>query len=303
VQLDLLVVGDCNPDLLISGATDPQFGQVERIVDDARLLVGGSGAIMACGAARLGLRTGLVSLVGDDAFGRFMRESLVERGVDIAGVAIDAGQRTGLSTIFVRGEDRGILTFLGTIPRLSAAAIDRGLLRTARHVHVSSFFLLHRLRPDVAALLAEARAAGATTSLDPNWDPREEWDRGLQRAVRELDLLFVNGEEAKRIAGIVDVEEAARTLAAHGPRVVVKLGSDGALAVEADTVVRAPALAVEVVDAVGAGDSFNAGYLAALLGGRDAAHCLRLACACGSLSTRAAGGTAAQPRLDEATAQ
>jgi sugar/nucleoside kinase (ribokinase family) len=164
-------------------------------------------------------------------------------------------------------------------------------------------FLLDMLRPDVAALLAEARADGATTSLDPNWDPLEEWDHGLQRAVGELDVLFVNGEEAKRIAGVLEVEEAARTLAARGPRVVVKLGGEGALAVEADTVLRAPALAVEVVDAVGAGDSFNAGYLAALLGGRDATYCLRLACACGSLSTRAAGGTAAQPTLDEAIEQ
>jgi sugar/nucleoside kinase (ribokinase family) len=303
VQLDLLVVGDCNPDLLISGATETQFGQVERIVDDARLLVGGSAAITACGAARLGLRTGLLSLVGDDAFGRFMAESLVERGVDISGVAVDAGQRTGVSIIFVRGEDRGILTFPGTIPRLSVAAIDPGALRRARHVHVSSFFLLHGLCTDIAALLAEARAAGATTSLDPNWDPEEEWDHGVRRALRELDLFFVNGEEAKRIAGVGDVENAARTLATFGPRVVVKLGSDGALAVEEDTVLRAEALPADLADTVGAGDSFNAGYLAGFLDGRDAASCLRLACACGSLSTRAAGGTAAQPTLDEATAQ
>jgi sugar/nucleoside kinase (ribokinase family) len=170
-------------------------------------------------------------------------------------------------------------------------------------VHISSFFLLHGLRTDAAGLLAEARAAGATTSLDPNWDPDEDWDHGLQRALRELDVLFANGEEAKRIAGVGDVENAARTLASAGTRVVVKLGSEGALAVEADTVLRARALEVDVVDTVGAGDSFNAGFLAGFLDGRDAKDCLGLACVCGSLSTRAAGGTAAQPTLVEATAR
>jgi sugar/nucleoside kinase (ribokinase family) len=298
--LDLLVLGDCNPDLLVAGAAEPAFGQVERIVDDAELAIGGSAAITACGAARLGLRTGLVGVVGDDFLGRFMRETVAECGVEISGVVIDGARRTGISVVLVRGDDRAILTALGTIPELSADVVDRATLRSARHVHVSSYFLLHRLRETLPVLLGEARAAGATVSVDPNWDPREEWDGGLLEALRHVDVLFANTEEVRRIAGEDDAETAARKLAARGPQTVVKLGAEGALAVRDAELVRAPALRVNVVDTVGAGDSFDAGFLAGLLSGRSLEASLALACACGSLSARAPGGTAAQPTLAEA---
>ncbi len=276
--LDLLVLGDCNPDLLLSGgAVEPAFGQIERVVEEAKLVIGGSGAITACGAARLGLRAGLVAVVGDDTFGRFMQESLAQRGVDVSGIAVDGERPTGVSVVLVRGPDRAILTALGTIPELSAAVVD-----------------------DEPALLSSARAAGATTSIDPNWDPREEWDGGLLDALADTDVLLVNGEEAKQIAGEDDVEAAAQKLAERGPLVVVKLGEDGAVAVSGASVVRAPAIPLEVVDTVGAGDSFDAGFLAGFLGGRPLEDSLALACACGSLSIRAGGGTDGQPTLAQA---
>jgi len=299
-ELDLLVLGDCNPDLLLTGAPAAEFGQRERIVEDAKLVIGGSGAITACGAARLGLRTGLIGVVGDDFFGRFMRESLADRGVDISGLLVEGERPTGVSVVLVRGEDRAILTALGTVEDLSPRGFERAGLR-ARHLHVSSFFLQRRLRGELSSLLAAVRAAGATTSIDSNWDPDEEWDGGLLDALRETDILFANGEEVKRIACAEDVEAAARTLAASDPLVVVKLGRDGAIAVAGEEVTHAAALEVDVVDTVGAGDSFDAGFLAGFLDARSLEQSLALACACGSLSTRAAGGTAAQPTLPEAT--
>jgi sugar/nucleoside kinase (ribokinase family) len=298
--LDLVVLGDCNPDLLVTGAAEPEFSQVERLVDDARLVIGGSAAITACGAARLGLRTGLVGLVGADYLGRFMRESLAERGVDVTGLTVDDERPTGISVVLVREDDRAILTALGTISELSSDAVDRVALRDARHLHVSSFFLQDRLRDDLPSLLAEVRAAGSTVSIDPNWDPREEWNGGLLETLRGTDILFANAEEVRRIAAENQVEAAARKLAESGPLVVVKRGGDGAFAVSGGKVIRASALRVDVADTVGAGDSFNAGFLAAFLSGSPVADALALACACGSLSTRAAGGTAAQPTLAEA---
>lgn len=299
-MLDLVVLGDCNPDLVVTGAAEPEFGQVERLVDDARLVIGGSAAITACGAARLGLRTGLVGVVGADYLGRFMRESLAERGVDVTGLSVDAERPTGISVVLVREDDRAILTAPGTISELSSDAVDRVALRDARHLHVSSFFLQDRLRDDLPSLLAEVRAAGSTVSMDPNWDPREEWNGGLLETLPGMDILFANAEEVRRIAAENQVEAAARKLSESGPLVVVKRGGDGAFAVSGAEVIRAPALRVDVADTVGAGDSFNAGFLAAFLSGSPVADALALACACGSLSTRAAGGTAAQPTLAEA---
>jgi sugar/nucleoside kinase (ribokinase family) len=118
--------------------------------------------------------------------------------------------------------------------------------------------------------------------------------------LREVDLLFANEEEVRRIAREDDVESAARKLAQLGPRVVVKLGAVGALAVRDAALVRASAPRVEVVDTVGAGDSCDAGFLAGFLSERSDEESLELACACGALSTRAAGGTAAQPTLSGA---
>jgi sugar/nucleoside kinase (ribokinase family) len=281
---------------------EPAFGQVERIVEQARLVVGGSGAITACGATRLGLRTALAAVIGDDLFGRFMLDALAAREVDVSGVVVDSERPTGVSVVLVRSEDRAILTALGTIDALSPDRVDSRLLRSSRHVHVSSFFLQYDLRPGLGALLHEARAAGASTSLDPNWDPREEWSGGVLDLLASLDVLLLNAEEARRIAEVEDVESAARTLSGHGPTVVVKLGGGGALGLAGGHLARAEALPVAVVDTVGAGDTFDAGFLTGMLTGRSLEQSLELAAVCGSLSTRAAGGTAAQPTLAEALA-
>jgi sugar/nucleoside kinase (ribokinase family) len=302
-DIDLLVLGDCNPDLILrGGAVEPAFGQAERLIDSADLTIGGSGAITACAAARLGLRTAIAGVLGDDEFGRFMVDALRERGVETTGLVVDTRARTGLSVILSRDQDRAILTFPGAIAALEIGAIDPALLARARHVHVSSFFLQTALTPGLGPVLGEVRRRGGTTSIDPNWDPSERWDGGLLELLEEVDVLLPNAVEAVRIADGVDPFEAAQRLAALGPLVAVKLGADGALAARAgaDLVnVRAPVVAA-ALDAVGAGDSFDAGVLAALLDGQPVERALALGCVCGALSTRAVGGTAAQPTLAEA---
>ncbi len=290
-MLDLLVIGDCNPDLLVSGGdVVPAFGQREKVVGDARLVVGGSAAITACGAARLGLATGMAAVVGDDLFGRFMLDSLAERGVDVTGCAVDPAVPTGLTVALIDGGDRAMLTASGTIRTLAAEHLSEGLLAGARHVHVGSYYLLDRLRPDLPRLLAVARTAGAGISIDPQGDATGAWGGGLRELLPAIDILFVNEDE----------ERALRP--AGCPLVVVKMGERGAAVRWADGELRVPAFSVDSVDATGAGDSFDAGFLAARLAGEGLEHSLRLACACGALSTRAMGGTAGQPTLDQARA-
>src|SRR5262245_51291004 len=138
---DLVVLGDCNPDLLLGGDVVPRFRQAEQLLDVAEFAIGGSGAIVAAGGARLGLRVALVALVGDDALGHIQLEALRARGVDLSGVVVSPTASTGLSVILSTGDDRAILTKLGAIGALRAESVDRELLRGARHVHVSSYFL------------------------------------------------------------------------------------------------------------------------------------------------------------------
>ncbi len=289
MAFDLLVVGDCNPDLvLVGGDVVPEFGQREKLVESARLVVGGSAAIVACGAARLGLDTAFVGAVGDDLLGTFMLDALADRGVDVSGCIVDSDVPTGVTVALVRGDDRAILTAPGAIPALTAAAIDRDLLRASRHLHIASFHLLDGLRPGLEGLVAEAHDAGLTVSLDPQGDPGGGDTALLTRLAGQVDVLFVNEQEDAAL------EPAGCRL------VVVKRGARGALARKAGKVVEASPPHVEAVDATGAGDSFDAGFLAARLAGEAVPAALALACACGALSTRELGGTAAQPTLAEA---
>jgi sugar/nucleoside kinase (ribokinase family) len=298
------MLGDANPDLVLTGDVEPAFGQAERLVDDARLTIGGSGAIAACGAARLGLSVAVCAVVGDDLFGRWMRERLAARGVLVDGLVVDPTRPTGLTVVLAKEQDRAILTHLGAISQLRADVVNRTLLEGARHVHVSSVFLQRALAPDLPRLFEEAHARGATTSLDPNWDPMEAWDGGLAETLAHTDVFLPNAAEAARIAGVGDVEEAARRLAQTAGLVVVKRGPDGAIAVAAggETFVTADGIRADPVDATGAGDAFDAGFLAAWLEGAPLDRALAVANACGALSTRALGGVDGQPTMDEALA-
>ncbi len=301
-DFDLLVLGDCNPDLLVTGDAEPVFGQAEKVVEDARLVVGGSGAIAACGAARLGLRTAFAGVVGDDAFGSFMLEALSEHGVDARGVLVDPNRPTGVSIVLARGEDRATLTSLGTIGDLRAGSVAPDLVRSSRHVHVSSYYLQRGLQRDLPGLFEEAHGVGASTSIDPNWDPADEWDAGLLALLEKTDVFFPNSNEAREITGVDDIDVAAEALASRGTVVAVKFGQGGGLAMWGDEVVRSEAIPATVVDTTGAGDSFDAGFIAGRLAGWPLGRCLALAVACGSLSTRGIGGTAAQPTMDVALA-
>lgn len=302
-EFDLLVVGEINPDLILRGAdVTPAFGQAEKLVEAATLTIGSSSAIMACGAARLGLRTAFLGVVGDDPFGRFMLEAMATRDVDTSACLIDQAQHTGLSIILSQPSDRAILTHLGTISALRFDQIDLSLLERSRHLHVGSFFLLDRLQPDLGKLFRQAHQQGLSTSLDTNWDPKGRWDGGLNRVWPECDLFLPNEAEARHIEKCESLDQALEALAAQVPTLAVKLGAAGGLACEGGRTVRAPSLSVEVVDTTGAGDSFDAGFLYGYLNGWPLQSSLELACGCGSLSTRAPGGTDAQPTLTEALA-
>ena len=116
---DLVILGDVNPDFVLHGGeVVPAFGQAERIVEHADLVMGGSGGILACGAGRLGLRVAIVGVVGDDLFGRFSLEELAARGVDTSGVIVDAAKSTGVTVVLSAPRDRASLTMRGSIADL-----------------------------------------------------------------------------------------------------------------------------------------------------------------------------------------
>jgi ribokinase len=295
---DVLVIGEANPDLVLTGDVVPAFGQAETLVDSADLVLGGSAAIVACGLARLGVATALAATIGDDLFGRFVRAALDERGVDTRWIRVDPDLATGISVVLSSG-DRAILTFPGTIASTGPELVDDDLMTSVRHVHSASYFLLPRLAPHLPELFARARRAGATTSVDTNWDPAQTW-ADVDRLLDHTDVLLPNVAELLALTGRTDRDEAARVVLGHGCQVALKDGADGGTLWQApDLVTRVSAPDVAAIDTTGAGDSFDAGFISGLLGGLSREECLARAVACGSLSTRAVGGTAGQPGLDE----
>lgn len=305
---DLIVAGELCVDLIIRLDGDLRYGQHEQIVESTDLVLGSSSAITACGAAALGVRTTMASVRGDDEFGDFLARELGRLGVDTSQVRVTAELPTGASTHLSRTDgDRAILTSLGTIGHTRANDVH---LDGYRHLHVGSYFLQRSLWPDVAGLFARARAQGLTTSLDGNFDPEERWDCGILELLPHVDIFFANEQELRGVTGQVELSRAAAAALARmpvGARLVCKLGADGAMVLsrsddEISTLAAAtPNAPGPLIDTVGAGDSLAAGFIAGHLDGLETARCLALAVACGTASTRGAGGVAAQP--DRASAE
>jgi sugar/nucleoside kinase (ribokinase family) len=303
---DLLVVGDANPDVLVSGAPEtPPAGQAETLVDSGALALGGSAAIVAHGAARLGLSTALAAMVGRDSAGDFVLDTLTAAGVDISGCVRHESLPTALTVCLNRPDgDRAILTAPGCLPAFGPEHVPAP---GARHVHAASYFLQPRLAAGLPGVLAGFRRAGASTSLDTNHDPAGGWRLapGLPAA---CDLVLPNEAEAVALAAaltggpVAGLPAALAVLAASGPVPVVKRGGDGAVALSGGALISARGARVTPVDTVGAGDGFDAGFLAGWLASGDLAKALAWGCACGALSTRATGGTAGQPTAAEARA-
>jgi sugar/nucleoside kinase (ribokinase family) len=294
---DVITFGDLCVDIVMTGGdVVPQFGQVEKLVDDYLLEMGGSCSIFACQAARLGLRTAILGRVGDDDFGRLILRRLRQCGVDTRFVAVDPGLKTGMGVSLCQGDDRAILTYPGSLCALRPQDVGDDLLASARHLHHGSFFLQTGLRQAMPDIFRRARALGLTTSLDTNWDPDERWDSTLAQLLPLTGLFMPNEQEALLISRRASLVEAAAWLASRGiPLVAVKRGAAGACLYRQGELLECSVPPASGGDSIGAGDSFDAGFLAGWLRGLPFEQCLAIACQCGRSVAGAYGGLLGQP--------
>ncbi len=290
---DVTIAGELNLDLILYGLPAELPPEREMLATGMMLTLGSSSAIVAHNLAALGSGVGFQSLVGDDEHGRFAKERLSRGGVDTSRVRIaPAPAQTGLTIILQRDGWRNMLTYPGTIAGLSLQSLDLDYLCDTRHFHLSSLYLQTRLRPEVPELFRRLKSAGVTISLDTNDDPEDRWE-GLPEILPLVDIFLPNSREAQRIAGTDDIEKAVDVLAGMVPLAVIKCGRDGAIARRGKDRVQCAAIPITPVDAVGAGDSFDAGFLHEYLRGSDLATCLRTGNLAGALSTTRPGGTEA----------
>jgi sugar/nucleoside kinase (ribokinase family) len=292
-QFDVTIAGELNLDLILYGLPEALPPERELLAENMMLTLGSSSAIVAHNLAALGSRVGFVSYIGGDPLGSIALERLSAGGVHVEQVVRHPRAQTGLSVILQHEGWRSILTYPGTIFDLKPEHINTEYISSSRHFHFSSFYLQRGLRSHVANLFRQLKEHGLTISLDPNDDPEDEWKSNLEEALQYVDIFLPNAREAKKIADTESIDDAISRLATMVPIVVVKLGAEGALAQRGADRFISPALKVDVVDAVGAGDSFDAGFLHRFLRGGDLQSCLTEGNVAGALSTTRAGGTEA----------
>ena len=293
--MKVLVAGELNPDLIMSnGSVFPEPGKEVRF-ENIDLVLGSSSAICAVGLARLGNEVTFVGTVGWDPYGDFCLEALRHAGVDVSLVQRRADLKTGITVSITSAKDRALVTYTGATTALTADDLPDAVFAGHSHFHVSSWFLQDGLRPGLKERFAAAHRAGLTTSLDPGYDPSEKWRKEIFDVLGEVDVFLPNESEIQGITRRPDIEAGIRELDNGNTLVIGKLGSGGCVGYRQGDWVRLKAFPIDVVDATGAGDSFNAGFLHTWLRGEELPECMRFASACGALSTQGLGGTAAQP--------
>ena len=292
-QFDLSVVGELNLDLVLYGLPETLEFDREHLATDLRLTLGSSSAIFAHNFALLGNRVGFSSAIGSDPLGDLCLARLAESGADLSRVRHLAGRQTGLTVILPRKKDRYILTYPGVMAEMRFEDLDLDYIFSARHLHLSSYFLQRALRPRVPELFRLAKKAGLTTSLDTNDDPDARWESDVFDAIQFVDVLLPNEYEACRLAGCEDSMAAAERLSGKVPLLVIKRGEKGVLARKGRESFEAAGRKIEAVDTIGAGDSFDAGFLHQFIRGAKIEDCLRYGNLAGALSTTRQGGTEA----------
>jgi sugar/nucleoside kinase (ribokinase family) len=275
-------------DVLVRPVERPEWGTT-TFVETIETHPGGNGANTAVALARVGTPVRLLGAVGRDANGRYLLDALAQAGVDTSLVSL-ADDPTGATIVLVNGAgERKFLHAVGAGAEAFAEGIDFGPAATEgmSHYHLASPFILPKLRPRMAEVLAAARAAGLTTSLDTNWDPLGLWMETIGPCLPHLDFLFMNEDEARMLPGA-----AARTT-------VLKRGARGCAIYAGGREILCPAFDVPVVDTTGAGDCFAAGYLAAMLRGDGPEECGRFANAVAAQTVQRVGAAAAVPCREE----
>lgn len=295
----VLIVGDLNVGIIGTGLqTFPVLGR-EITTRDMCLSLGSSSAILSCGLAKLGVPVTFVSKIGKDDFGKYCLQVLKSNKVKSDNIIQDSKLRTGLKVSLNFRDDKAQITYPGATPHLSYQDIPREVFRLQDHFHVSSFFMQGGLLSSFPKLFQDARRTGMTTSLDPNGDNKNQWNSGIWKCLDFVDMLLLNATEAINIARAKSINRALELFAQRVPTVVIKLGSKGAVAKSRGQIVQLPAYKVKAIDTMGAGDSFDAGFLFGHLNGYDLKKSVNIANACGALSTLGMGGTVAQGSLLE----
>jgi sugar/nucleoside kinase (ribokinase family) len=293
-RFDVIVVGELNVDLILNSIDSfPEMGK-EKIAKDMTLTLGSSSAIFASNLSSLGAKVVFVGKIGDDAFGNLVKESLELKKVNTDFLISSKKFNTGATIVLNYSEDRAMVTYPGAMEDLTVNDIKEEMIKSAKHLHFSSYFLQPGMQSGVLNLFKIAKEIGLTTSLDIQWDPKEEWNFNYKEVLPFVDVFLPNEQEILLLTGESNLEDAIKKLSRFTKNIAVKLGSKGSIvATNGKSSFKESYFNKNVVDAIGAGDSFNAGFIFKFINGYDINECQDFGNLTGAINTTAAGGTAA----------
>jgi len=297
---DVIVVGELNVDLILNQIESyPEIGK-EKLADSMILTLGSSSAIFASNLSALGMRVSFVGKIGNDIFGHFCKDQLNEKGVDTSMLIQSDDLKTGATIVLNFGEDRAMITHQGSMKHLGLNDINKEILSTAGHLHFSSYFLQPGFKNTLDGLFKMAKESGLSTSLDVQWDPEEQWNFDFKKILPYVDIFFPNETELLNLTAKDSIDSALNTMADYGEFILVKKGREGSLLRYDNKTIDARCFPNDkVVDAIGAGDSFNAGYIFKFVRGFSPEDCQIFGNLIGAISTTAAGGTTAFTNYEE----
>ena len=289
---DVLVLSDYFCDIIITGLPEPPRLGADLFGDGMDIMPGGA-YILATALYRLGVKARWLGQFGNDIISRFVLEEAKREGLDTSLFRIYDFPLRSLSVAFSFVHDRGFISYTDPFP--DSQPKDVIVEQKPKWVVNAPF----NGSPEANEFIDFIHANGAKAFVDCQYTTASLDEPGLIDALRKVDIFAPNRSEAQQLTGEPDPARAAALLAQYCPLVIVKAGAMGAYAQAGQQSWHSPALKVDVVDTTGAGDAFNAGFLAALQLDLPLETCLRYGNICGGLSTTKRGGTAALPKLEE----
>jgi len=294
-QFDIIALGELNVDLILNQIEgQPEIGK-EKFAKQMTLTLGSSTAIFAANAAALGAKVAFAGMIGNDSFGDLVETSLQKKGVDTCYLIRQNKYATGATICMSYDEDRANLTYQGAMDYMTLGDINPHVFTETKHIHISSIFMQSGVKRDLMKILELCKVNGVTTSLDTQWDPVEQWDLDYKAVLPLLTVFMPNETELKFLTHSATLEEAVEKIRPYANAAVIKCGSRGSLLMRKGQPDRMqPALLnKQVVDCIGAGDSFNSGFITRLAAGDPLDVCQQYGNMTGAVNTTAAGGTTA----------
>ncbi len=272
----------------------PDFGGAVNS-DTTELVLGGMALNTAASIAKIGKApVGLISCIGKDVCGGVIQNGLTDLGVDISHLCYTDQANTGNAICFIHpGGERSFVLCMAANHYLDETNIDFDALQPGDYLHVGGAMIMNRMKgEDLANILKKAKARNVTVSVDTCWDGTDQWSSILEPCLPYCDIFLTNYEEALLYSGKKTLEEALDYYASFEPRIiVVKKGDQGALIQSDEFSGEIPIFKVNPVDATGAGDAFDAGFLIGLYNGWPVEQAAVFGSAVGAICVTAFGAT------------